>query len=274
MREKTTSIKLVRIFVLLLVIFAVPILTRLIENIPVTTTQLLHYLLNGVILTVFLGWLVPRVRLSLWSRALLIWLDLLVVEFLNNYIEAYFFTSTLDNAAVLAQSVASALISSVITATAAALLLGYGISGITASLKEYLSTRTSGSWILRVAVGSVVYFPVYFFFGLLVSPFVLPYYNNPSFGLRIPSFAVMIPLEFFRGFVYTLVLLPLLATLVGGKITKFIALAATLYIPGGLIALLGNQQLPAQIIPFHALEILADSIVYGFVLSRILSQPK
>jgi hypothetical protein len=274
MQEKTSGIKLVRILVLLLVIFAVPILTRLIENIPVTTTQLLCYLLNGAILTGFLAWLVPKIHLSTWSLTLLVWLNLLVVEFLNNYVEAYFFTNMYSNAAVLAQSAASALISSLITAMAAALLLGYGISGITASLKEHLSTRTSSSWILRIAVGSVAYFPIYFFFGLLITPFVLPYYNNPSFGLRIPSFAVMIPVELFRGFVYTIVLLPLLATLVGGRITKFIALAAMLYIPGGLIALLGTPRIPAPIIPFHGLEILADSIVYGFVLSRILSQPK
>ena len=84
----------------------------------------------------------------------------------------------------------------------------------------------------------------------------------------------MIPVELFRGFVYTLVLLPLLATVVGGRTAKFIALAAMLYIPGGLITLLGNPGIPAPIIPFHGVEILADSIVYGLVLSRILSQPK
>ncbi|MGA2972436.1 MAG: hypothetical protein ABSE39_07410 [Candidatus Bathyarchaeia archaeon] len=257
-----------------MVICAVPILTRLIENIPITATQLAYSLLNGAILTVFLAWLVPKMRLSRWSLTLLVWLELLVVEFLNNYVEAYFFMTRYSNPAVLVQSVASALISSVISATAAALLLGYGISGITASLKEYLSKRTSSSWILRIAVGSVAYYPIYFFFGLLVSPFVLPYYNDPSFGLRIPSFAVIIPVELFRGFVYTLVLLPLLATVVGGRTAKFIALAAMLYIPGGLIALLGNPGIPAPIIPFHGVEILADSVVYGFALSRILSQPK
>ena len=274
MQEKTMGSKSARILLLLLVIFAVPILTRFIENIPVTVTQLAYFLLNGAILTGFLAWLVPKIRLSARSLTLLVWLNLLVVEFLNNYVEAYFFTTRYGNPAVLAQSVASALISCVISATAAALLLGYGISGITASLKEYLSTRTSSSWILRIVVGSVAYFPIYFFFGLLITPFVLPYYNNPSFGLRIPSFAVLIPVELFRGFVYTLVLLPLLATIVGGRATKFIALAAMLYIPGGLIALLGNPGIPAPIILFHGLEILADSIVYGFVLSRILSQPK
>ncbi|MGP8070327.1 MAG: hypothetical protein ACLP5V_10600 [Candidatus Bathyarchaeia archaeon] len=274
MQGKPSGIKPARIFAVLLVIFAVPILTRLIENIPITATQLGYFLLNGAILTVFLAWLVPKMRLSRWSLTLLVWLELLVVEFLNNYVEAYFFTTRYSNPAVLVQSVASALISSLISATAAALLLGYGISGITTSLKEYLSTRTSSSWILRIAVGSLAHYPIYFFFGLLITPFVLPYYIDPSFGLRIPSFAVIIPVELFRGFVYTLVLLPLLATVVGERTTKFIALAAMLYIPGGLIALLGNPGIPAPIIPFHGVEILADSIVYGLVLSRVLSQSK
>jgi len=274
MQEQTGGIKPTRILVLLLVICALPIVTRLIENIPITTTQLAYFLLNGAILTVFLAWLVPKISLSRWSLALLVLVELLVVEYLNNYVEALFFTTRYTHLSVLVQSVASSLISSLINATAAALLLGYGISGITASLKQYLSTRTSSSWILRIAVGSVAYYPIYFFFGMLIAPFVLPYYNDSSFGLRIPSFAVVIPVELFRGFVYTLVLLPLLATVVGGRTTKFIALAAMLYIPGGLIALLGTTGLPAPIIPFHGVEILADSIVYGLVLSRILGPPK
>jgi hypothetical protein len=273
MQKKTSGIRPVRTFVLLLVICGVPILTKLFENIPITETQLFYFLLNGAILTAFLAWLVPQIRLGRWSLTLLVWLELLVIESLNNYVEAYFFTNRYSNPAVLMQSVALAVLTSAISATAAALLLGYGISGITASLKEHLSTRTRSAWIFRIAVGSIAYYPIYFFFGLLIIPFVLPYYNDPSFGLRIPSFAVIIPVELFRGFVYTLVLLPLLATVFGGRTTKFIALAAMLYIPGGLIALLGNAGLPAPIIPFHGIEILADSIVYGFVLSRILGKP-
>ena len=270
MQEKESGISPVRILVLFLVIFVVPILMRFIENIPITATQLAYFLLNGAILAGFLAWMVPKIRLSRWSLTLLLWLNLLVVEYLNNYLEGIFFTNVYGSAAVLVRSVILAFISSLIAATAAALLLGQGVAGVTASLKEYLSTRKSNSWILRIAVGSVAYYPVYFFFGMLVIPFVMPYYSNPSFGLRIPSFAVIIPLELFRGFVYTLVLLPLLATVVGGRTTKFIALAAMLYIPGGFIVLLGNPGIPAPIIPFHALEILADSIVYGFILSRIL----
>jgi hypothetical protein len=272
--EKTRGIKPVKVLGLLLVNIAVPILTRLIENIPITVTQLAFFLLDGAILTGFLAWLVPKIRLSRWSLTLLVWVELLVIEFLSNYVEGYFFTTKFDNATVLIQSVSSALVSSAISATAGALLLGYGATRITVSLKEHFATRRRDSWILRILVGSIVYFTIYFFFGLLISPFVVPYYSDPSFGLRIPSFTVLIPVELFRGFVYTLVLLPLLATVVGGRTTKFIALAGMLYIPGALIPLLGNASVPAPIIPFHASEILADSIIYGFVLSRILSRPR
>ena len=275
MQGKPSGIKPARIFAVLLVIFAVPILTRLIENIPITATQLGYFLLNGAILTVFLAWLVPKMRLSSWSLTLLVWLELLVVEFLNNYVEAYFFTTRYSNPAVLVQSVASALISSLISATAAALLLGYGISGITTSLKEYLSTRTSSSWILRIAVGSLAHYPIYFFFGLLITPFVLPYGIDPSFGLRIPSFAG----DNSGGALQRLRLHPRPPASVsdGGwrENDQIRALAAMLYIPGGLIACdPGNPGIPAPIIPFHGVEILADSIVYGLVLSRVLSQSK
>ena len=58
--EKTSGIKPVRILVLLLVIIADPILTRLIENIPITVTQLAYFLLNGAILAFFSLGSIPR----------------------------------------------------------------------------------------------------------------------------------------------------------------------------------------------------------------------
>jgi succinate dehydrogenase hydrophobic anchor subunit len=276
MRGKLSDTKPARILALLLVIFAIAILSSLVHNISITATQVAYNLVTAAFMTAFLAWLVPKIHLSLWSLALVVGIELLVIEYLNNYVEAYFFTSIFESRSV-AEAVVSSVFISAIVATAAALLLGHGVTGITASLKEYLSTRTRSSWVLRIAVGSVAYFPIYFFFGALISPFVLPYYSNPALGLVIPPFTVMTPLELFRGFVYTLVLLPLLATTVGGRTTRFVALASTLYIPGGLLALLGAAEapmLPIQIIPFHGLEILADSIVYGFILSRLLSGPR
>jgi len=72
------------------------------------------------------------------------------------------------------------------------------------------------------------------------------------------------------------VLLPVIAALRGGKWTAFLALVLMLFVPGAFIPLIAAgaaSSLPAPIIPFHLLEILADSIVYGFALSRILGKP-
>ena len=148
-----------------------------------------------------------------------------------------------------------------------------GEESLNVSLKEYLSSRSYGSWIKRIATGSVMYFPIYFFFGMLIFPFVAEYYSDPSLGLRVPGFEVIIPLEFFRGFLYVIVLIPVMASVKGNRRTGFIALSSTLFIPGAFIPLILETSLPPEIIPFHLFEILADSLVYSFALSRILSKP-
>ena len=273
MHPQTRVHNLTRMFTLFLAI-VVPNLARLIGNSPITATLLAYSLVNAAILTGFLAWLIPRVHLRRWSLALLVWLELLVVGYLNNYVEGLYYTTLSDKPGVLVYSVVGALVSSALWATFGAILFGQGTSSITTSLEVHFSRRSRSSWIWRILIASAAYFPIYFFFGALISPFVLPYYSSVAFGLRIPPFTVIVPLELFRGFVYTLVLLPLLAATVGSRTTKLVALAATLYVPGGLIALLGNQLMPPQIIPFHALEILADSIAYALVLSRLLSRPE
>ncbi|HMD79645.1 MAG TPA: hypothetical protein VKF39_06665 [Nitrososphaerales archaeon] len=265
-----------KVVALLVTIFILETLDNLVvHGVAVTPTGAARTLLGAVVLAIFLAWLGPRIHLSLRSLVLLVWLDLFAVEYMINYVEGVFFTTMFEGSYVSTVTVIvfAALVSGIVAASAA-FLMGRqgGNTGIRASLKEHLSTRTARSWVIRIVVASVVYFPIYFFFGLLVTPFVMPYYNNPSSGLVIPSFAVMVPVELFRGFLFVLVLLPLLVATTGGRNTKFVALAAMLYIPGGFVALLGGTSIPPQIIPFHATEILADSIVYGFVLSRILQR--
>ena len=44
-----------------------------------------------------------------------------------------------------------------------------------------------------------------------------------------------------------------------------------LFLVGGFIPLLSRPSMPLEILPFHTLEILADSLVYVFILSKILA---
>jgi hypothetical protein len=229
----------------------------------------------GVMLAIFLGWFASSTKLGMKGLAIMFWTSLFVVQFFNNEIEGYFFTSLFSSFGIFIEGLVFALLLTLVEGMLAAVILGYGLPGIssTASMKEYFSTRSLRSWIERIMVASLSYFPIYFFFGLLISPFVIPYYSSPSLGLRVPPFTVIIPLEVFRGFMYVLVSLPVVAALVPGGRIRFLVLATMLYVLGALIPLLGNPALPLQIIPFHLVEILADSIAYGYVLSRVLGQP-
>jgi len=107
---------------------------------------------------------------------------------------------------------------------------------------------------------------------MLISPFIMPYYSDPSLGLKIPSFAVMIPVELFRAFLYVITMLGIFSTVRAKRWTMAAIVGLILYVPGGLVPLMVEHTLPPQIVPFHMIEIFADSIVYGIVLTRLLNR--
>ena len=107
---------------------------------------------------------------------------------------------------------------------------------------------------------------------MLISPFIMPYYSDPSLGLKIPSFAVMIPVELFRAFLYVITMLGIFSTVRVKRWTMAAIVGLILYVPGGLVPLMVQHTLPPQIAPFHMIEIFADSIVYGIVLTRLLNR--
>jgi len=238
-------------------------------------TSYILSLIAGIILTLFFAWLISQMKLRKLHVFALIWLNLYVIRFLSNMIEGFFFTTIFDS---IRSFVVAALIPLFFTliesAFAGALLTSEGEESLNSSIRKYLSSRSCSSWIKRIAAGSIAYFPIYFFFGMLVFPFVAEYYSDPSLGLKVPGFEVIIPVEIFRGFLYVIVLFPLMASLKWNRKTSFIALSSMLFIPGALLPLILEPSLPPEIVPFHLFEILADSLVYGLALSMILSKPK
>ena len=269
--------RVAKVTALLVVVWIVDMVDNLLAHgVQPTPINLALSFATSVAMAVFLAWLVPLIRLKLASVVMVLWVNLFAVGYMINYIEGAFFTTMY--ASVTSFGIAllrAAVISSVVTAVAVFLLSERGsTAGLLPKLKEHLATRTRRSWVVRILAGALVYLPIYFFFGLLVTPFVLPYYSNPANGLVIPPFSVIIPVEIFRGFLFVLVLLPLMAALAGSRNLVFVALAAMLYIPGALVPLFGSGSFPLAIAPFHGTEILADSIVYGFALSRIIGVGK
>lgn len=227
--------------------------------------------LGGLVLALYLAWLLRRIRLRRPDLIAVTWLALFVIFGFNNLVEAYFFTALFPSAADLAAAAATSLLMTLGYAVLAGFLFTEESEGhIVAELRGFLGRRSGRSWAWRVAAASAVYFPIYLFFGMLISPFVISYYTDPSVGLRLPSFAVVIPLEFLRGLLYVVALLPFLAAFKGSLRASMLVAASLLYVPGGLVPLIVESSLPASIVPFHMAEILADSAVYGAVLARLL----
>jgi hypothetical protein len=231
-------------------------------------------LVGGVLIGCLLVWMSGKMRLRQFDYFVLISLVLFVVGRFSNYVEGVFFTTMFANLSVLTGAVVLSLVLSFVEGgLAAVLLLPESHEGsLFAELSTYFSERRWSSWVWRILLASVAYFPIYFFFGMLISPFVMPYYSDPSLGLKIPLFAVMIPVELFRGLLYVIIMLGVFSTIRAKRWTMAAIVGLVLYVPGGLVPLMSEHTLPPQIVPFHMIEIFADSIVYGIVLTRLLNR--
>ena len=231
-------------------------------------------LTGGVLIGGLLAWMSAKMRLKRFGYFILISLILFVVGRFSNYVEGLFFTTMFANLSVLTAAVVFALLFSFVEGgLAAVLFLPESYEGsLFTELSTYFSERRWSSWLWRILLASVAYFPIYFFFGMLISPFVMPYYSDPSLGLKIPSFAVMVPVELFRGFLYVIIMLGVFSTVRAKRWTMAAIVGLVLYVPGGLVPLMSEHTLPPQIVPFHMIEIFADSIVYGVVLTRLLNR--
>jgi hypothetical protein len=238
--------------------------------------EILPFFGGGILIGLLFFIIIQRISLKHVDLFVLIALTLFIVQSFSNMIEAFFFTSFFSSPG----SFFSGLLKELVLACCegAALVLLFSFSGKSGSLilimKEFFASRNSGSWIWRIIIASVLYFPVYFLFGALISPFITPYYTDPTLGLVIPSFSMIILLELFRGFLYVCILLPWFASVDITQKKMMILVASLLYIPGGFVPLLTSHALPSPIIPYHLIEILCDFVVYGVIVTLILKVPE
>ena len=240
---------------------------------PKPFQSLMSSLIAGTLTGLTLGPLGSRLNLPLFGRACLWFLLLFVLNGLINMVEAVFFTT------IPLPQLASSLA-----------ILGFGQAGLAvlltllfrppqkgpgllARLRDTLAQRTGVSWAWRFGLAALSYLPIYFAFGMIVAPFVLPYYNNPDLGLNlvVPGFGVILPLEIGRGLLYALTLFPLIAVLRGGMGSKAFWVGLTIAVLGSWVPMLQAPGWPVVLRMAHGLEITADAFVQGFVLTWLLA---
>jgi hypothetical protein len=211
----------------------------------------------------------------LFGRAWLWLLLLLVLNGLINTIEAFFFT-TIPHAQ-LASSLAILAFGQVAVALLLTLLFRPQQTGpgLLTRLRESLAQKTAVSWAWRFGLAALSYVPIYYLFGMIVAPVVLPYYDNPDLGLNltVPGIGTILPLEIGRGLLYALTLFPLIAVLRGGYWSRALCVGLIIAVLGSWVPMLQAVFWSPVLRLAHGLEITADAFAQGFVLTWLLTPP-
>jgi hypothetical protein len=193
--------------------------------------------------------------------AVLVW----IVYALNNYLEASIF-STFSAASQFMLAVF--LAASVVGGAAAALLFAPGAPGtnFAANLRAFGEQYSIQGWVWRSLAALAAFPAIYLLFGSLIAPFVIDYYRQQSLGLVLPSWEQMIPMQFLRSLLFLLACLPVLIAWQKSRRGLLLSLGWALFVLVGLLNLMQAIWLPASLRLVHTLEILADSLVYAWVL--------
>lgn len=237
------------------------------------TQMLVATFLAGLLVGLTLGPLSRRLTLPTAQRAVLLFMLLLMLSSVINFIETLFFTTT-----PVAEQV-TGVVTSGVGYIGLALLLALLFRpeaverGLLTALRESLGQRGWTSWTWRFLLAGFLYMPTYLLFGFVVSPIVVPYYEGLGLDLVIPGFGVMLPLAVFRGLLYVLTLFPLVAVLRGSRrsVAFWVILTLTVLVAG--LPLLSVVWWPVTLRLAHGLEITADSIVHGLIIVWLLWRP-
>jgi hypothetical protein len=130
-----------------------------------------------------------------------------------------------------------------------------------------------GQWAWRVAVAVLAFPVIYYTFGMMVAPFVLPAYRAGVAGLVVPKASVILPVQIGRSALYLLGSLPAIWLWARSRRGLILAFGWTGTVTTGLYGLLQAYWFPPVLRIAHSLEITADSFVYALVIA-ILFRPR
>ncbi len=225
--------------------------------------------LVGLLMAAVLAYLSKRCGVGFFPRWMILGLFSWTVYGLNNYLEARFFSPDAATSFVLLYNLVACFICSAAVAWLFKPTPPVEASG--SKMRVFFAARPAGSWAWRL-LGALAAFPIaYFVFGLLVSPFVVSYYQQQYAGLALPGTGVMLGLATVRSLLFLLCILPLFIAWKGSRLALFVALSGALFLLVGGLNMLQAIWLPGILRAAHSLEILADSIAHAAALVFLLA---
>jgi hypothetical protein len=200
-----------------------------------------------------------------WERWLILTAMLFGINGIGNAIETTIFT-TLGGPVGAALSF---LLPAAFCALAVALLFpGPSETSFAEKAREFFSARKPSKLAIRIVLGILAFPIIYFFFGALVAPIVVPYYEQLDF-LKIPPMPVLLSVLHLRSTLILLVTLPVIIGWDGTRARAILGLGLGNATAVGLGGLAQVTFFPAVMRWVHGAEILVDGLVYGLVLALL-----
>ncbi len=233
---------------------------------------LFSMLIGGILLAPVMGPISTKLDLPRAQRIGVLFLTLYTFAYLINAPEVLLYTTY--PLAFQAYSIIDQLIVNLVVAISVGVLfppVQVG-AGLVSEVKGYFAQRKGKDWLWRFALAAVLFFPIYYFFGLVFSPITVPYYNRPELGLGlvIPGFEVMIPVAIGRGLWYALTVVPLLAMLPMPKWSLGLWMGLILAIVGAVVPQVTNVAWPLPLRLGHGVEVVCDSFAQGMMMTWLI----
>ena len=185
---------------------------------------------------------------------------------LNTLLELKTFSTLLDGSPWLAS------LMFVLPCLVTAAIVTYAFKAETSAERGF-GNFGSGGWAWRIALGWLAFPVIYWTFGMLIAPIVVPYYQTANeLGLHIPAVPELLRTVFVRSATFLLASLPLIALWTKSRGRLIFALGLAHAMTVGIFQLVQATFFPVLIRTTHSIEITADSFVYAAVLALLFAR--
>jgi len=228
--------------------------------------------LVGIPVAITLGELGKRLAWSFGLRALALFVFNYLVYGLGQVLEQVLFTTTTS----LGYGSVSHLFQAASLALAVSLLWRPACTpAVTARdlWRRFWQARTPGDWAWRLVVAWLIYLPIYWGMGRLISPFVASLYEAGAFGLVLPDAGAMVDMQYLRGVLYLFAALPILALWRGTRRGLWMWLGFAIAIQIAATPILLAYWLPLTFRLAHAVELTVDAFVQAYLYTQLLAIP-
>jgi hypothetical protein len=248
--------------------------------IPIQGYVSIGFAIGTVIAAILYGitlyYLNTNIPLNRKARFLITWLAIYCIQMLMPVLEGVFFSTQFEGAPEL---IIGALVFGWVlvlpTALAGAVLFNPAEVYTFGEIKEeYFRGIGNVQFIGRFIIASALWMIIYYIFGAIIAPYVLPYYTVGGIGyhLVLPEPQVVLGLQLVRGFILVLLIMPLVISTDLDWKHLAVAIAALLYIGGAIAIFLISDQYPLVLRMMHAMEMFADAAFAGIAIAYLLGR--